>query len=408
MNHSTLGDYLVRMRLHAVLFPETAYRLEGFTINPKNKDPAPIVSQPHVEVDTTRPLVSKGETDDLMAAIGFAPVQLLHEGIRDDGYFAYFHPVTGLVAHDLHDENVVRIPETDDLAVIDPYLSLARLGTWAALKLAEVGFPAPPDDPWDAAPRRADPALNLLPGRIRLLHLPRFHFPMAFDQKTRNLLQRTVAACRDLLAGPLSRPEEGEFMQKLQKIHGINPDGTATPIETPGTLAHLSDGDMQIARLLHNRLDHLAAGLVAGGMTLAVARREAVSRLAREQAFTVLNRLAALRMAEEREIVLECVRRGPSSEGFELFQQTAGGALGDIYESHRAYLFLLFDELSTDLGVLIDRWDPAGLFPRREAFEAVLAELDAVGKANKNGGFTPEQFAAIWAQDETIGWIYQY
>jgi len=231
---------------------------------------------------------------------------------------------------------------------------------------------------------------------------------MAFDQKTRNLLQRTVAACRDLLAGPLSRPEEGEFMQKLQKIHGINPDGTATPIETPGTLAHLSDEDMQIARLLHNRLDHLAAGLVAGGMTLAVARREAVSRLAREQAFTLLNRLAALRMAEEREIVLECVRRGPSSEGFELFQQTTGGALGDIYESHRAYLFLLFDELSTDLGVLIDRWDPAGLFPRREAFEAVLAELDAVGKANKNGGFTPEQFAAIWAQDETIGWIYQY
>lgn len=152
VNHSTLGDYLVRMRLHAVLFPETAYRLEGFTINPKNKDLAPVVSQPHVEVDTTRPLVSKGETDDLMAAIGFAPVQLLHEGIRDDGYFAYLHPVTGLLAHDLHDENVVRIPETDDLAVIDPYLSLARLGTWAALKLAEVGFPAPPDDPWDAAP----------------------------------------------------------------------------------------------------------------------------------------------------------------------------------------------------------------------------------------------------------------
>ena len=32
VNQSNLGDYLVRMRLHAVLFPETAYRLEGFTM----------------------------------------------------------------------------------------------------------------------------------------------------------------------------------------------------------------------------------------------------------------------------------------------------------------------------------------------------------------------------------------
>jgi hypothetical protein len=146
VNSSTLGDYLGRMRLHAVLFPETGYRLEGFTINAKNKELAPVVSQPHVEIDTSRPLVTKLETDDLMASMGFASVQLMHEGIRDDGYYAYLHPVTGVLAHDLHDENVVRIPETDALAVIDPYISLARIGTWAALKLAEIGYPIPPDD----------------------------------------------------------------------------------------------------------------------------------------------------------------------------------------------------------------------------------------------------------------------
>ncbi|RPJ32106.1 MAG: hypothetical protein EHM17_14080, partial [Verrucomicrobiaceae bacterium] len=123
VNFSTLGDYLVRMRLHAVLFPETAYRLEGFTINARNKELAPVVSQPHVEVDTSRPLVTKSETDDLLAAMGFAPVQMIHDGLLDDGYFAYLHPVTGILTHDLHDENVVRLPETDDLAVIDPYIS---------------------------------------------------------------------------------------------------------------------------------------------------------------------------------------------------------------------------------------------------------------------------------------------
>lgn len=147
VNHSTLGDYLIRMRLHAVLFPETAYRLEGFTINPKNRELAPVVSQPHVEVDTSRPPVTTEETDDLMATMGFAPVQLVHDGIRDNGYFAYLHPFTGVLAHDLHDENVVRIPESDALAVIDPYISLARRGTWAAIKLSEVGLPTPTDDP---------------------------------------------------------------------------------------------------------------------------------------------------------------------------------------------------------------------------------------------------------------------
>lgn len=146
VNHSTLGDYFVRMRLHAVLFPETAYRLEGFTINAKSKTLAPVVSQPHVEVDITRPPVSKIETDSLLGGMNFAPVQFFHNGIRDDGYFAYLHPLTGTLAHDLHDENVVRVAGTDELAVIDPHISLARRGTWAALKLAELGLPPPPDD----------------------------------------------------------------------------------------------------------------------------------------------------------------------------------------------------------------------------------------------------------------------
>jgi len=146
VNHSTLGDYLIRMRLHGLLFPETAYCLEGFTLNAKSKELAPVVSQPHVEVDMTQPLVSKAETQDLMAAMGFAPVLLRHEGVLDDGYFSYLHPVTGILAHDLHDENVVRLPEGAGLAVIDPYISMARAGTWAAFKLVETGLPLPADD----------------------------------------------------------------------------------------------------------------------------------------------------------------------------------------------------------------------------------------------------------------------
>ena len=147
INDSSLGDYFDRMRLHAVLFPETAYRLEGFIINPKSKDLTPLVSQPHVDVALDLPPVSKDETDALMAGMGFDSVQLEYDGIRDDGYHAYYHASTGVLVHDVHDQNVVRMSATHELAVIDPYISLARRGTWAAFKLAEVGLAVPPDDP---------------------------------------------------------------------------------------------------------------------------------------------------------------------------------------------------------------------------------------------------------------------
>lgn len=149
VNDSTLGDYLVRMRLHGVLYPETAYRFEGFTLQAKSKVLAPVVSQPHVEVDTTRPPVSKPETDALLASMGFAPVQLFHQGVQDEGHYAYLHPISGVLAHDLHDENVVRLAGSDEIAVIDPYIAVARRGTWAAIKLVEIGFPPPPDDSSD-------------------------------------------------------------------------------------------------------------------------------------------------------------------------------------------------------------------------------------------------------------------
>lgn len=146
LHYTTLGDYFDRMRLHEAIFPETAYHLEGFTINARSKELSPVVSQPHVEVDMSRPPVSREETDALMAGMGFGPVRLCHNGVPDDGYCAYLHPVTGVLVFDLHDENVVRLEGTDALVVIDPFICLARRGTWAALKLAEISLPEPPDD----------------------------------------------------------------------------------------------------------------------------------------------------------------------------------------------------------------------------------------------------------------------
>ena len=221
---------------------------------------------------------------------------------------------------------------------------------------------------------------------------------MAFDQKTRNLLQRTVTACRRAL--------DREFTTQLQELYGIQPDGSLTPI---AALDHLGDEQLDVARLLRERINHLEGGSDAESLTRTAAKPEHIARVIREQAFTVLNRLAALRLCEERGLVLECVRQGVNSEGFQLFMSSAGNALGETHAAYNVYLHCLFDELAIDLGVLFDRFSPlALLFPQPDALAEVLSELNGTGKAAEREQLPPEQFAKIWQADETIGWIYQY
>jgi hypothetical protein len=221
---------------------------------------------------------------------------------------------------------------------------------------------------------------------------------MAFDQKIRNLLQRTVAACRRVL--------DREFTAQLQEVYGIQPDGSLTPI---AALAHLGDEELNVARLLRERINHLGGGIAAESFTRTAAKPEHIARVIREQAFTVLNRLAALRLCEERGLVLECVRQGVNSEGFLLFTSSAGNALGETHEAYQVYLHCLFDELALDLGVLFDRFSPlALLFPRHVALAEVISELNGTGKAAEREAMPPEQLVSIWQADETVGWIYQY
>src|SRR5213075_188372 len=115
------------------------------------------------------------------------------------------------------------------------------------------------------------------------------------------------------------------------------------------SLTGLSDEDREIAKLLRQRLAYLDAD--ESERTEGGARPESVSRIIREQAFTVLNRLAALRLCEERGLVLECVRKGQESDGFKLFLQSAGPALGERFDAYEIYLSCLFDEIALDLGI---------------------------------------------------------
>lgn len=203
---------------------------------------------------------------------------------------------------------------------------------------------------------------------------------MAFDQTTRNRLQRFVTDARRAL--------EEEFTRQLQNDFGMDPvAGTVTPIES---LRHINDQQRETARILRDTVDHYCAG---GDMDT----KAALDRVVREQAFTVLNRLAALRMAEARGLLIETVGNGFQAKGFQLYARLAGMGLGETGDAYRVYLLSVFDELSLDLPGLFDRYSPQGrLFPRESALLQVLALIN-------HGEIEP-----LWAEDETIGWIYQY
>jgi len=167
--------------------------------------------------------------------------------------------------------------------------------------------------------------------------------------------------------------------------YGIQSNGEVLP---PSALEHLPDDERRIADQLRDRLEHLKARMKP---------KEAAEALIREQSSTPLNRIVALRMAEARGILPPCVSAGMDSEGFAVYRQCTGSTRIELFDWYREYLFSLFDELALELPALFDRFRGEGLvFPREGTLRAFLEALRA-----------PE-IEEAWADDETIGWIYQY
>jgi hypothetical protein len=206
---------------------------------------------------------------------------------------------------------------------------------------------------------------------------------MAFDQSTRGRLQKLVNSCRSLLSE--------EFSIQLQQTYGLDPNtGDVTPM---ARLTHLDDRQRHTAEVLRQTLAHyLGADADDTDHRIAV-----LDRMVREQAFTVLNRLAALLMMEARGQLIESVSKGYQSRGYQLYSKIAGTALGETGQAYQVYLFSVFDELAQELPALFERYAANGLlFPRETLLRALLDELNHF------------EISQLWAEDETIGWIYQY
>lgn len=206
---------------------------------------------------------------------------------------------------------------------------------------------------------------------------------MGFDKETRKLLAKTVTACRWRLTEDVT--------DQLRGVFGLHPDGTVLPLDK---MTHLSPDQNSAARRLRDLLNHYTVGAAGKESDRG---KSAYERMVLEISFTILNRLAALRLCEERGLIIECVRKGTASAGFQMFDRVSGGVLGGRYDTYRVFLECLFDEIALDLGMLFDRMTPQSVvFPTERCMEDVLTELNKMDLMH------------LWTEDETIGWIYQY
>lgn len=223
------------------------------------------------------------------------------------------------------------------------------------------------------------------------------------NQEIRNTLRNVVTQCRKLLDDSISQELEGKYGIFAKKDH-ITADPNAKMI-------HLTEEEQAARKDILDHFGHIKAR--------GFKPREALDQLVREIAFTHLNRLCAYKMMEAREVYVggqkfrEAVSRGINSNGVKFYladhpEEERLFNTGHQDVAYRHFLDWLGGLLSDEIGVLFNPNDPANrLYPRQKILDEVLELLNG-------GGVKPEEvelreeWAKIWSQDESIGWVYQY
>lgn len=194
----------------------------------------------------------------------------------------------------------------------------------------------------------------------------------------------------------MNKEERATLRRAVERVRRLLEDEVADQIEgafgilQSGKVLDDAPGDPTVCERLLELITHHQAG----GETA----KEAVERATRELAFTTLNRFVALKMAEQRGLVRECISKGPLSDGIRELADCAPGLRAALPDGgYRLLLEAVMDEISLGLSALFDRRAPAGLiWPRPKALDELLDVLNAA------------ELASLWEQDETIGWVYQY
>lgn len=213
------------------------------------------------------------------------------------------------------------------------------------------------------------------------------------SQNAKKVLERFVSSAKNLLMQNVT--------ELLQQYYGIWADGHTILVEQ---LANQDTDIVHTARMLRERMKHLLAALPE---TEANKEHLAVGQLIAEQAFTQLNRFCALRMCEERDLILESVRAGYDSVGFQSYDAIAQQTGMPKYNRYKWYLHSIFDELSIELPAVFDRFSPYGwVFPDENT---LLRLLDLINDSQLSEWYDEQNGITVnfWMEDETLGWMFQ-
>jgi hypothetical protein len=212
------------------------------------------------------------------------------------------------------------------------------------------------------------------------------------DQIIRNKLRGVVTQCRKLLEDSVRQELQGKF-----GIYAAKKDDVQVDEEKRLNLT----AEERPAR--KDILDHFAHIKARGFKS-----KDALDQLVREIAFTHLNRLCAYKMMEARQVYIgdqkfrEAVSRGINSNGVKFYladhpddERLFNTGKQDV--AYRHFLDWLGGLLSGEIGVLFNPHDSANrLYPTHNVLDQVLELIN------------DETLAETWADDETIGWVYQY
>jgi hypothetical protein len=197
------------------------------------------------------------------------------------------------------------------------------------------------------------------------------------DASHRAELERLIVRARSILEQDLEGQAEGRY--------GINSDGT---IEDEEAL-HLDSSALADRREIVAIVEHLRdEGETTTG---------AVARLIREAAFTHLNRLVAIRVAEAMGLVPPSLAEGRASLGFREVVEVAPLLAGDETGGYWTYLRLCGDEMSGDAPVLFDPRNPL------LTLSPSVAALDGLVTL-----FSDPAAQEVWMASDTFGWAYQF
>jgi hypothetical protein len=200
------------------------------------------------------------------------------------------------------------------------------------------------------------------------------------DRERRYNLRRVVDECRKIL--------EGDIAKRIA-YYGILADGNSLD---PSKLSHLKKAeDLAVRR----RLDQAIEKEIIGGLSY----KEAVARYIRHVGFTYLNRFAALRAMEVRDLIEETIIRKADLGGRSLRERKIAESNSSLSPDQvlQDSLLQAFREVGEEIKVLFDTEDEYSLvFPETRSCQEVIRLL------------TEEVTEDDWKQDDIIGWIYQY